>query len=36
MNNVRTISGVQPKDGERPVEAIRIKHISIVPREQAQ
>jgi cyclophilin family peptidyl-prolyl cis-trans isomerase len=36
MNNVRTISGVQPKDGERPVEAIRIKHISIVPRDQAQ
>lgn len=32
MNNVRTISGVQPKEGERPVEAIRIKHISIVPR----
>src|ERR1043165_9440231 len=27
MNNVRTIGGVQPKDGERPVEAIRIKHI---------
>jgi peptidylprolyl isomerase len=34
MNNVRTISGVQPKDGERPVDAIRIKHISIVPRDQ--
>ena len=33
MNNVRTISGVQPKDGERPLEAIRIKHISIVPRD---
>ena len=32
MNNVRTISGVQPRDGERPVEAIRIKHISIQPR----
>ena len=32
MNNVRTISGVQPKEGERPVEPIRIKHISIVPR----
>jgi peptidylprolyl isomerase len=32
MNNVRTISGVQPKDGERPVEPIRIKHISIVPK----
>jgi cyclophilin family peptidyl-prolyl cis-trans isomerase len=36
MNNVRTISGVQPKDGERPVEAIRIKTIRIVPRDQAQ
>jgi cyclophilin family peptidyl-prolyl cis-trans isomerase len=33
MNNVRTISGVQPKEGERPVEPIRIKHISIVPRD---
>jgi cyclophilin family peptidyl-prolyl cis-trans isomerase len=32
MNNVRTIAGVQPKEGERPVEPIRIKHISIVPR----
>ena len=32
MNNVRTIAGVQPKNGERPVEAIRIKHISIVPK----
>ena len=36
MNNVRTISGVQPKDGERPVEPVRIKHISIVPRDQAK
>jgi len=36
MNNVRTISGVQPKEGERPVEAIRIKTIRIVPRDQAQ
>jgi cyclophilin family peptidyl-prolyl cis-trans isomerase len=36
MNNVRTISGVQPKEGERPVEPIRIKHISIVPRDQAK
>jgi cyclophilin family peptidyl-prolyl cis-trans isomerase len=35
MENVRTIAGVQPKDGERPVEAVRIKHIVIVPREQA-
>ena len=32
MNNVRTISGVQPKEGERPVEPVRIKQISIVPR----
>ena len=32
MGNVRTLSGVQPKEGERPVEAVRIKHISIVPR----
>lgn len=36
MNNVRTISGIQPKEGERPIEPIRIKHISIVPRDQAQ
>jgi peptidylprolyl isomerase len=33
MNNVRTIAGVQPKEGERPVEPVRIKHISIVPRQ---
>lgn len=32
MNNVRTISGVQPKEGERPVEPVRIKSITIVPR----
>ncbi len=32
MNNVRTISGVEPKEGERPVEPVRIKQISIVPR----
>ncbi len=32
MNNVRTISGVQPKEVERPVEPVRIKHISFVPR----
>jgi cyclophilin family peptidyl-prolyl cis-trans isomerase len=32
MNNVSTISGVQPRDGERPIEAVRIKHVSIVPR----
>ncbi len=35
MNNVRTIAGV-PKDGEKPSEAVRIKHISIVPRDQAK
>ncbi len=29
MNNVRTISGVSPKEGERPVEAIRIKSVTI-------
>lgn len=32
MNNVRTISGVQPKQGERPVEPVRIKKITIEPR----
>jgi len=32
MNNVRTISAVQPKDGERPQEPVRIKTISIVSR----
>ena len=36
MNNVRTIAGVQPKDGERPVEAVKIKHVSIVPRNEAK
>ena len=36
MNNVRTISGVQPKEGERPVEPVRIKHISIVPRKEVK
>ena len=33
MNNVRTISGVQPKNGERPVEAIRIRTIRIEPKQ---
>ena len=33
MNNVRTISGVQPKEGERPVEAVRIKTICIEPKQ---
>ena len=32
MNNVRTISGVSPKVGERPVEAIRIKSVTIQPK----
>ncbi|CAN5705706.1 N/A [soil metagenome] len=32
MNNVRTISGVQPKQGERPIEPVRIKTIRIEPR----
>jgi len=32
MNNVRTLSGVQPKEGERPAEPLRIKKISIVSR----
>lgn len=31
LNNVRTIAGV-PKEGEKPVDAVRIKQISIVPR----
>lgn len=33
MNNVRTIAAVTPKTGERPVEAVRIKSITIKPRE---
>ena len=32
MNNVRTISGVSPKEGERPVEPVRIKSVTIKPR----
>lgn len=32
MNNVRTIAGIQPKEGERPVDPVRIKTITIVPR----
>jgi peptidylprolyl isomerase len=32
MNNVRTISGVQPKEGERPVEAVRVKSVTIHPK----
>jgi cyclophilin family peptidyl-prolyl cis-trans isomerase len=33
MANVRTISGAQPKEGERPVEPIRIKTIRIEPKQ---
>jgi cyclophilin family peptidyl-prolyl cis-trans isomerase len=32
MNNVRTISGVQPKEGERPVEPVKIRSVTIQPR----
>lgn len=32
MNNVRTISGVQPKEGERPIEPVKIKSVRIEPR----
>jgi cyclophilin family peptidyl-prolyl cis-trans isomerase len=32
MNNVRTIAGVQPKEGERPVDAIKVKTVRIEPR----
>jgi cyclophilin family peptidyl-prolyl cis-trans isomerase len=31
MNNVRTIAGV-PKQGEKPIEPVRIKSVAIVPR----
>jgi len=31
MQNVRTIAGVQPKEGERPMEAVRIKSVTIFP-----
>lgn len=33
MNNVRTIAGVSPRDGERPVEPVRIKTIRIETRQ---
>ncbi|MER3631622.1 MAG: peptidylprolyl isomerase [Blastocatellia bacterium] len=33
MNNVRTIAGVSPKDGERPVEPVRVKTIRIETRQ---
>ena len=32
MNNVMTISGVEPKERERPVEAVRIKTVRIEPK----
>ena len=32
MNNVRTISGVEPKERERPIEAVTIKTITIQPK----
>jgi peptidyl-prolyl cis-trans isomerase B (cyclophilin B) len=32
MNNAITISGVQPKERERPVEAVRIKSVTIQPK----
>jgi len=35
MNNVVTIAGV-PRNGEKPQDPVRIKHISIVPRDQAK
>jgi len=36
MDEVIKMSKVQPKRGERPLWPIRIKHISIVPRDQAK
>jgi cyclophilin family peptidyl-prolyl cis-trans isomerase len=32
MVNVRTIAAVQPKEAERPLEAVRVKSVTIVPR----
>jgi peptidylprolyl isomerase len=32
MNHARTIAGVTPKEGERPVEDVRIKTVRIVPK----
>jgi cyclophilin family peptidyl-prolyl cis-trans isomerase len=32
MNHARTIAGVQPKEGERPVEAVRVRTIRIETR----
>ncbi len=31
MTNVRTISGVKPKEGERPIEPVRIKTVTLQP-----
>lgn len=33
MSNVRTIAGVQPKEGERPIESVVIKSVTIQPRQ---
>ncbi len=33
MTNVRTISGVEPKERERPVEPVRIKTVRIEPKQ---
>lgn len=32
MNNVRTIGGVSPKEGERPIENVVIKSVTIQPK----
>lgn len=32
MNNVRTISGVTPKDRERPIESVVVKSVTIQPK----
>jgi len=32
MNNVRTISGVEPKERERPIEPVKIKSVTIQPK----
>lgn len=34
MNNVRTISGVSPKERERPIENVVIKSVTIQPKNQ--
>jgi len=36
MDEVFKISKVQPKRGERPLWPVKIKHVSIVPRDQAK